>query len=508
MSKELNLHEPQRQNPFGVAVIFYKNLRIAINIILPFAVVNLGGKMSFWQISIYGISSIVLLLFLILSYFQYRRFFFYVEDDRFVLEEGVFKRDKITVAFDRIQSVNLNQNIIQQILGVTGLKVDTAGSKSKEMEIPALNKAYARALQAELLKRKEETIGEAEDAEAITEDGIATKPKERRTAIEHGEPLLKLSFKDVLRVGITENHLRSGLILFAVINGYIWQFEDYILKPFEDYIDNTTNTILAYGLIIVPISIMLFFIIGMLFSTIQSALKYFNLRFYANEKGVQLKSGLLKKAEYQIPFNKIQYIKWATNPLRNLIGYKTITVKQAGSEEATDKNSLQIPGAKQQQLETVLDFFFPQREGLEDNTAVSHWLLASQLTFWTSLVPVTGLIIGGFFLSWLWYPIPLVILFVFFFSYKYYKSIQLKWNAELLVLERGYVFPKRYILKFYKLQNVALSESFLQRPRGLAHLHLHTAAGDLRMPHLDKVTAEKLYNYILYKIESSEKNWM
>ncbi len=505
MHDDLNLHQPQRQNPFGVAVIFFKNMRIAINILIPIFVVNMGDSMSFLKISFYTIAAIVLLLFLVLSYFQYRKFFFYIEEDRFVLEEGVFRRDKTTVAFDRIQAVNLSQNIIQQLLGVTGLKIDTAGSKQKEMEIPALNKAYARALQQELLKRKEEV-----SERTVSEENVINEQQNQAASFssENEKPLLRLSFTDVLKVGFTENHLKSGLVLFAVINGYLWQFEDYILKPFEDTIDSTTNQMLAYGLVLVPISIILFLIIGVAFSVIQSALKYFNLRFYANAKGVQLKAGLFKKAEYQIPFSKIQYIKWSTNPLRKLIGFKTITIKQAGSEEATDKNSLQIPGAKQEQLTTVLNFFFPNREGVEDNTAKSHWLLASQLSFFVSLVPVAALIIAGFTYSIFWYFPPFVVAFIVFFSYKYYKSVKLTWNEDLIILERGYIFPKRFIFNFYKLQNVALGQTFFQKPRKIMHLHLHTAAGDLRMPHIPQATAEALFTYILYKIETSNQSWM
>jgi putative membrane protein len=508
MHKPLDLDKPQRQNPFGVAVIFVRNLRIALNIFISVVFVQFGTKMDFLSLSIYAIAGILVLLFLLLSYYQYRKFFFYIEDDKFVLEEGVFKRDKMTIAFDRIQSVNLSQNIIQQILNVTALKVDTAGSKAKEMEIPALDKAYARALQKRLLELKQQRI--AEEGEDTAED-LALTELDEAILEDRGlgeKPLVKLSMLDVLRVGLTENHLRSGLILFAVINGYIWQFEDYILKPFEQYLGETKDNILAYGLILVPISIVLFLVIGVLFSVIQSVLKYFNLRFYANAKGVRMTSGLFKKAEYNIPVNKIQYIKSGSNPLRKAVGYRTITVKQAGSEEASDKKSLQIPGAREDQLSTVLDFFFEERHLENQGNARAHALLFTQLSFYISVLPTIGLGIAGYWYPLAWYAIPAVIALVLFFSFKYYKSVGVHWNAEMLTLNKGYVFPKTYFLKFFKMQNVSLRQSFLQKPRGLAHLVFHTAAGDLRMPHMPYETAKQLYDYMLYRIESSNESWM
>ncbi len=507
MPNDLNLHLPQRQNPFGVAVIFFKNLRIALNVFISIVFVQLGSRLDFFSLSLYGIAGIIALFFLVLSYYQYRKFFFYIQEEKFVLEKGVFKRDKMTIPFDRIQAVNLSQNIIQQMLGVTALKVDTAGSKFKEMEIPALDKSYARALQKRLLELKKESGGEEEQEdkeeilselnEAILEDqGLGP------------EPLLRLGLGDLLRVGLTENHLRSGLILFAVVNGYIWQFEEYILKPFENYIDSTADRILTYGLVLVPISVLLFFVIATLFSLIQTVLRFFQLRFYANEKGVRMTSGLLKKAEYHIPVNKIQYIKWGSNPLRKLIGYKTITVKQAGSEAAADRRSLQIPGAKEAQLQTVLDFFFEERKKEHYREAQAHWLLASQLSFFISFLPVSGLLIGGFWYPIIWYAIPVVTACIVFFSFKYYQSVHLRWNKDILVLSKGFVYPRSYIIKFYKVQNVSLKQSFLQKRRGLAHLIFHSAAGDLNMPHMPYVVARELYDYILYRVESSDESWM
>lgn len=500
MSRPLDLHQPQRQNPFGVAVIFVKNLRIAINIFISVFFVQFGTSFNFFSVSIYSIAGVILVLFLVLSYYQYRRFLFYIEDDKFVLEEGVFRRDKMTIPFDRIQSVNLTQNLIQQILNVTALKVDTAGSKLKEMEIVALDKAYAKKLQKHLLELKHQSLGAEQQEEGATDFSTQTDVKQ--------EPLLRLSVVDVLKVGVTENHLRNGLILFAVINGYIWQFEDYILKPFEGYIDEATDRVFAYGLIVVPISVILFLIIGILFSIVQSFLKYFNLRFFANRKGVSMQSGLLKKAEYNIPVNKIQYIKWSSNPLRKLIGYKTITIKQAGSEEASDRKSLQIPGAKEFQVDTVLDFFFKERKLEAQGAVKAHWLLASQLSFFVSIVPVGALIVGGFWITQLWYVVPVVLLAIIWLCYQYYKTVSLSWNKELIMLSKGYVFPKTYYLKFYKMQNVELRQSFLQKPRGLAHLVFYSAAGNLRLPHIPLEKAEVLYNYILYKVESSNQSWM
>ena len=277
---KLNLNEPQRQSLVGVAVIFFKNLRVAANIFISVILVQFGTEISFWGLGLKEVGFVIAGLFLIISYLQYRRFFFYVVDDKFIMEKGLLSRDRITIPFDRIQTVNLNQNIIQQILGVMAVKVDTAGSSQKELEISALPKSYARELQNFLIEKKEET--KLERAEHVYETVEASLDIKTTFDLSTKQPLIQLPLKDLMLVGLTENHLRTGLLVFAVINGYVWQFEEYLLKPFEPFLEEQANTFMASWLILLPIVIILFLVVSVFISMIQSALKYFNLEFFVD----------------------------------------------------------------------------------------------------------------------------------------------------------------------------------------------------------------------------------
>ncbi len=501
----LNLEEPSRQSPVGVAVIFFKNLRIAINVLLSIVAVSVGFKTSFLGMDIYTIGIGVIVLFFIISFMQYRRFFFYVENDHFIIEKGLFSKEKITVPFDRIQTVNIKQNIIQQILGVVALNIDTAGSAKKELEISALPGKYARELQQYLVRQKEihtedteDEVSEQADVSESTTTWDSNKDK----------PLVKLSISDLFKIGLTENHLRTGLVIFAIVNGYLWQYEEYLLKPFEPYLEEQADFFLAQYMIIVPIAFILFLVISVLISLIQTVLKYFELKFFVSAKGVQLVSGLLKRMEYQIPVKKIQYLKWKSNPLRKMIGLQTLVVKQASSNEAMDKQSVKVPGCHKQQLLTVLDEFYPERTTGEFFEIEPRNLLALQLATWVGLIPALAMC-GLAFVDWRLIAIPILyIIPSLFFILKYYRSVKLSVNRDMLFLTKGWVFPSTLALKFYKMQNVTLSQSIFQKRRGLATITFYTAAGDETMPHLPIEEARELYNYILYKIQSDARSWM
>ncbi|AEV31331.1 putative membrane protein [Owenweeksia hongkongensis DSM 17368] len=503
----LNLNEPQRQSLVGVAVIFFKNLRVAANIFISVILVQFGTEISFWGLGLKEVGFIIAGLFLIISYLQYRRFYFYVVDDKFIMEKGLLSRDRITIPFDRIQTVNLNQNIIQQVLGVMAVKVDTAGSTEKELEISALPKSYARELQNFLIEKKEET--KQEKGELETETSEDERETNKTLDLSTKRPLVTLPIKDLLLVGLTENHLRTGLLVFAVINGYVWQFEEYLLKPFEPFLEEQANTFMASWLILLPIAVLAFLFISVLMSMIQSLLKYFNLEFFVDAKGVQLVSGLLKRAEYQIPNNKIQYLKWKSNPLRKLIGLRTLAVKQASPEDARGtKGVVRVPGCRDEQLEVVLDTFYPQALTGTYTHYLPNQLLRLQHTIYFGIIPsilITGLGWFGWIFSLgalLYLPISL------FFIKKYFFSVSMLVSSEMLILKKGWVFPSRVALPLYKLQNVKLTQSIFQKQRNLASVTFYTAAGVEGFKHLPFEEAVELYDFLLYKIEVEDRGWM
>lgn len=496
----LALHEPQRQAPLGVAIMFFQNLRRAINFVLAVLVVNLGNDFEILGMGFKGWGIILSFFFLIYSFLQYRKFYFYVSGDNFVIEKGVLRQDKINVPFGRIQTVNTKQNIIQRALNLVGLKIDTAGSIAQEIQIPALSKVYAGELRSFLMQKRYEHQEESEE-----------EVEQVEKAEEVREPLLKLSVGDLFKVGFTQNHLRSGLLLFAIVNGYIWQFEDYLIKPFEPYLEETAKNLLTTWVLLLPFAIAVFIVLSILSSLVSTILRYYGFSFYLTKAGLEIESGLFNRNSYNVPFEKIQYFKWESNPLRRIIGYRTLKVKQAGNQAVNERKLIGIPGLKSRALLRVIQSQYPNRKGSTYTYFAPHRLMFIQRFLWLGLLPTLGFAAVFYFnqLDYLFYlPLPVFLLIIGFLTYRYWRSIVLRVNANFIEIRRGYVFPKRIVIPNYKLQNISQSQSFLQAFRGLRTLHLHTAAGSLRVSHLPKNAISELHDYLCYCIESSNEKWM
>ena len=506
----LELSKPQRQSILGVAVIFFSNLRKAFNFFLAVVFVNLGTKFRILSLGLEEWAYILSAVFLVISYLQFLKFTFYIKGDNFVIEKGVLSQEKINVPFARIQTVNTHQNIIQRILGVVGLKIDTAGSIQNEIQIPALSKKHAQQLREYLMERKYElkeegeVLAEEESSQESTDSALGSLKIDAK-------PILELSIKDLLLVGLTQNHFRSGLFLFAIVNGYVWQFEDFLLKPFESYLEETAESFLAQWIILLPVAVLLFLIISVLASLAGTALTHFQFKFFLGQDGMRMSSGLLSKNTFNVPFGKIQYFKWESNPLRALIGFYTLRIKQAGTEAINDRKLISIPGIKAKSLINVLERQYPDRKKFTYQSFQVNSLLFIQLAIWLGAVPTLAALALNFFVAeivWL-YPLAFIYLaLVLFFSYRYFLAYKVKVNPDFILIKRGWVFPTTLLIPNYKLQNISLKQSVFQKRRAVASLQIYTAAGGESVSHLPFHEALELYNYLLYCIESSKLKWM
>jgi membrane protein YdbS with pleckstrin-like domain len=85
-----------------------------------------------------------------LSYHFYR---YELREDGFRKELGVIVKQYTTIAYDRIQNVDIRRGVVDRILGLSSLNIQTAGSFGSEGVLPGLSHEVAEQLRDELIKR-------------------------------------------------------------------------------------------------------------------------------------------------------------------------------------------------------------------------------------------------------------------------------------------------------------------------------------------------------------------
>src|SRR5690606_21405843 len=105
------------------------------------------------------------------SYLQWRRFGFWLEQDRIIIRSGLLFRGEKPIYYSRIHSVNVEQPLIQRLLGVAQLKIETPGGGQKADGILyALSLAEANEIKMQLRAFAEGT-GTAAEPDVSHADG-------------------------------------------------------------------------------------------------------------------------------------------------------------------------------------------------------------------------------------------------------------------------------------------------------------------------------------------------
>jgi putative membrane protein len=149
---KVDLTIPTRQSAKGLVLIFIFSVQQFIRMFWPLVLVaGYSGKISSKDKLVLLISILAVLVLLIIhTILYYLNFIFYISNGEFVLKKGYLRKKVLTIPLDRIQSVNTKQNLIQQVLNVVSLEIDTAGSVAKELKIHALEKSFSVELQNQL----------------------------------------------------------------------------------------------------------------------------------------------------------------------------------------------------------------------------------------------------------------------------------------------------------------------------------------------------------------------
>src|SRR5258705_6936582 len=160
-----DFNQPQRQSIVGIFVMFVYSLRGFVKAFWPLLVICIVKFNEFDKLNVLiGILSFLAFFVImgIISYLKYLNFTFYIdqENDEFIITEGIFNKTKTTIQLDKIQQVNINQSLIQRMVGVYELAVDTAGSNKKEGDIKAISHVLALDLKARLLENEKKIISD------------------------------------------------------------------------------------------------------------------------------------------------------------------------------------------------------------------------------------------------------------------------------------------------------------------------------------------------------------
>jgi putative membrane protein len=328
--------------------------------------------------------------------------------------------------------------------------------------------------------------------------------------------LLKIGFLELFKVSLTENHLQSLFLFLLVLLGFYQQISEIFQglgksRLLDSFISNNTSAIKASVVFIALMTIVLL-VIAILSSVIRVFLMHFNLTVYIRKNTLEIYQGLTNKKSIILKKDKIQHIKISTNPIKKKLGISFITFKQAVSGKVKKKKDkiIKIVGCKITQILEIkkalfLNDFVEYFSNNQSNIYYKYRLYFRTFIFLTLFNFVYFLFLEQAY--FLLINILLILIIAISIEVSFKKRIY-KFSKELIMVSSGIFETHKTFLPFFKVQNIKLKQSIFQEQKNVADLVFQTASGKVKIPCIELEKASRIYNYTLFKIETSTKSWI
>ncbi|MBZ9729121.1 PH domain-containing protein [Salegentibacter sp. JZCK2] len=498
----------QRQSIVGVLLIFISSLYKLFRMFWALgAYLLLSGPSSTTLIYI-AIGLVFLgVLTLIYSYLYYLKFVFYIDYNReeFVLEKGIFSTENTAIPFDKIQQVYFKRSILQRIIKVYSLVIDTAGSNQKEVEIKAISGEDANSLSKILLKAK------AEKTESQQLEGEATETEENNEVFwTH-----KVGILTLLKIGISTNYLRGLSLVFAFVMTIYNRVNTYFKDRMEDvevYFDQFSGVLQSVGYIAVLFVLLLLLSISI--TIIEVFIKYYGLKIQQNKDKMEVEMGLKTNTKVSLQPRRLQLMRIKTNPVQERFNLYEAQISLSSSENEFQKNKIKIPGLGNEIVKKIKYFLYPESSKSSFSTTFRPDKLLLFRKISLAMLPVLIFLAFWHFTAYinlqLWTVLVLAGLYIIValtLQILAFKARKLIVTEEFLQKKTGFWNKTEETLELFKIQSISVKQPIWYRRKNLVNVVFHTAGGDLRF-YAVKTDVLEYVNYVLYKAEASSKNWM
>jgi putative membrane protein len=432
------------------------------------------------------------------SLLRYWFFRFQVTDDAVLIREGVINKKQLNITFSRIQGVNSEQSFIYRWFDLVTLSFDTAGSAGSEGELPAVKTDFAAALTERIGRVRREP---AEGAEGET---AASPPA-----------LLVLDWRDMMRIGLAD---RRAFVFVAVITPFFDQLSEALGESIAKAIGEFAADVTAMGTAIAATvlgTIVLGVVVLLVTASIVAAfLRFHNFRLYLDGDRLRSRGGLLTRHEASMETGKVQVARVSQGLVMRWSSRLGIVLKQASSRMRQDNKSFTIPAAPPGfQTGFLHRVFAPEAPGIDldfDSAAlerVDPRFMRPRILYLGVLPPLVIAaalwreVGAGVAVLVAWLPLWAAV------QYKVWRRLAWCVTDDALVRRKGFLGTDLDVFLLRKVQRVTVTQSPYQRRKGLASIRFFLASGSIRIPYLDKVRADALSDYVLYKVESSTRSW-
>lgn len=433
----------------------------------------------------YAILAVIVLIVLLVfaSYISWKRFTYRVEGDELKLEYGVFIRKKRYISKNRIQSIDLTQNILHRIFKLVKVEIETAGTgKDAEASLNTVTLVEGERLRSELKSTVTNITLDEEGEEEI---------------IHSSETITR---KRLILAGATSGTI--GVLLAIAGAGFS---EIGRLVP-DDFYNTAYTWVVGLGIVIIALFALGGIILLWLLGIVGTIIKYWNFTISKVAEDIVITCGLLEKKHITIPLKRIQAVGYVESIIRQPLGYATVIAEIAGgsNEKGEDFSTVLFPILKKSEVDDFLIKLLPDYVSNQSGIIALPKRSLKYYLVRTVTVPLLALVVFIFVLPpYIWVPSVVVILSVLL-AVLQYKDSGYKVEGKKLTI-RHRVFNKvTMVMNHKRIQAFNKKQHILHRKEDLATIKLSIVGKmglgkHFHIKELDKEAVDSLADWYSYR---------
>lgn len=317
----------RRVHPLFILMSTLTHLRSTV-IPLAFLLFNDLKNDGFGWYTIIGFSvfCLVLLISGITSWYFYT---FTIDDQAIRVNKGVFRKSERTTQRRRIESVGINQNLLERLLGLATLSVETSSEGGEpEVELKGVRLAFATSLKS-TIKEENEQIEQTETTDSF-----------------------RVSLSDLFFAGALSGRL--GLALVGFFAGY-QLIDQYI----EKYVDRVFNELAHLSLILLIGIGLLVLLLAYIGSIVVYVVRYGSFEATLKDERLTIRYGLVNRTEVIFHQDKVQALFIEENWIKRRFkrAHLSLNVISANGKE---EQMLFHPFIRESEIDAFLDRFLPR----------------------------------------------------------------------------------------------------------------------------------------------------
>lgn len=499
------LKEPQRLHPLTLLQRVLASLP-AIALLLVPVVMNPSSENVFYLFTtvVYGVIALPSILL------QYYRFSYRLTEKQIIIQSGVFNRKNRSIPIERVQNVQIEQNLLARLATIAKVKIETAGSTGTEgvLEYVSLNEAHR--IRQVIRSFQRDGIGESAEAttsEELKREAQAFQPdvegdggrpvKDRPDAAERSrEPsdakatqsptetseLFRMSLARVLLSGM----FRFSLVYIAVVFS-VFQFVEpdtllnYVMAS-RSQVQSFFDTIYDSPFLAALVTIVFASFFGWLTGILINLTRYYNFHLWLDGDKLRKRHGLFTVTEGTIPLEKVQALIIRTNPLMEAFGWYALEAQTVGLDVNEQGHRVVVPFAR---LRDVLDIGRNVRSFSLPETFESVSPLTIRRSFVRYLVALSVAVAPAayFYPADWWHPMEVALPWWSYtltplllgWAYLQYRFHGYRVRGDGLYVRRGVIGRYIWILPTEKQHVYYSTASVFQRRLGLKTVFVDTA---------------------------------